>query len=189
MESAARSNREPMTDAHPQIVVVMGVAGSGKTSVGRQLATTLGWTFAEGDEFHPPANVAKMAGGTPLADADRWPWLDAIGQWMKCETAEGRSAVVSCSALKRRYRDRLRLAWPALRLVYLRVDRNELQRRLAVRLEHFFPAQLLDSQLQDLEPPEADERPIVTSGDVDAIVRDVAPLLRPSASVPAGTRS
>jgi gluconokinase len=170
-----------MADASPQIAVVTGVAGSGKTTVGRQLAAALGWTFAEGDDFHPPANVKKMAGGTPLSDADRWPWLDAIGHWMVAEAGENRSAVVSCSALKRRYRDRLRMAWPALRLVYLRVDREELQRRLAVRLEHFFPPQLLDSQLRDLEPPQADEQPIVVSGDVDAIVRSLVPLLRPSA--------
>jgi gluconokinase len=170
-----------MTDAGPQIAIVMGVAGSGKTSVGRQLAAALGWTFAEGDDFHPAANVAKMAGGTPLTDADRWPWLDAIGRWMVTEGTENHSAVVTCSALKRRYRDRLRVAWPPLRLVYLRVDREELQRRLAVRLEHFFPARLLDSQLQDLEPPQADEQPIVVSGDVDAIVRSVVPLLCPSA--------
>jgi gluconokinase len=170
-----------MADQSPQIAVVMGVSGSGKSTVGRQLASALGWTFAEGDDFHPPANVAKMAGGTPLTDADRLPWLDAIGRWMAAEAAESRSAVVSCSALKRRNRDRLRMAWPALRLVYLPVDRGELQRRLAVRLEHFFPARLLDSQLQDLEPPQADEHPIVASGDLDAIVRTVVPLLRPSA--------
>jgi gluconokinase len=167
-----------MVDASPQIVVIMGVSGSGKTSVGRRLAAALGWVYAEGDDFHPPANVKKMAGGTPLTDADRWPWLDAIGRWMVAEAAEGRSAVVSCSALKRRYRDRLRMAWPALRLVYLRVDRQELERRLAVRLEHFFPAKLLDSQLRDLEPPQADEQAIVASGDVEAIVRVVVPLLR-----------
>jgi gluconokinase len=170
-----------MVDPRPQIVILMGVAGSGKTSVGRHLATVLGWTFAEGDDFHPQANVSKMAGGTPLTDADRWPWLDAIGRWIVAETAENRSAVVSCSALKRRYRDRLRLAWPALRLVYLRVEREELRRRLAARLEHFFPAQLLDSQLQELEPPQADEKPIVVSGDVDSIVRSLAPLLSQSA--------
>jgi gluconokinase len=173
---------KPMADARPQIVVVMGVAGSGKTSVGRQLATVLGWTFAEGDDFHPPANVSKMARGTPLTDADRWPWLDAIGRWIVGETAANRSAVVACSALKRRYRDRLRLAWPALRLVYLRVDREELHRRLAARLEHFFPARLLDSQLQDLEPPQPDEQAIVVSGDVDSIVGSLVPLLRQSAS-------
>jgi gluconokinase len=173
----AGSNAGPRIVVVPQIVVVMGVSGSGKTSVGRHLAGTLDWTFAEGDDFHSPANLAKMAGGTPLADADRWPWLDAIGQWMARETAEGRSAVVSCSALKRSYRDRLRLACPALRLVYLRVDREELQRRLAARSGHFFPAQLLDSQLQALEPPEADERPIVASGDVGTIVRYVVPML------------
>jgi gluconokinase len=173
-----------MVDAAPQIVIVMGVAGSGKTSVGRHLAMVLGWTFAEGDDFHPPANVSKMAGGTPLTDADRWPWLDAIGRWIVAETAENRSAVVTCSALKRRYRDRLRLAWPGLRLVYLRVDREELRRRLAARLEHFFPASLLDSQLEDLEPPQADEKPIVVSGDVDTIVRSLAPLLGQSVNVP-----
>lgn len=171
-----------MVDAKPQIVVVMGVSGSGKTSVGRHLAAVLGWSFAEGDDFHPPANVAKMAGGTPLTDADRWPWLDAIGRWIAAETAENRSAVVACSALKRRYRDRLRLAWPALRLVFLRVDREELHRRLVARSEHFFPAGLLDSQLQDLEPPQADEQAMVVSGDVDGIVRSLIPLLRPPAS-------
>jgi gluconokinase len=169
-----------MADTSPQIAVVMGVAGSGKTSVGRQLASALGWAFAEGDDFHPPANVTKMARGTPLTDADRWPWLDAIGRWMAAEAAESHSAVVTCSALKRSYRDRLRMAWPALRLVYLRVDREELQRRLAARLEHFFPAKLLDSQLHDLEPPQADEQPIVVSGNVDAIIRVVVPLLCPS---------
>ncbi len=164
----------------PQIVVVMGVSGSGKTSVGRQLATALGWTFAEGDDFHPRANVAKMAAGTPLDDADRLPWLDAIGRWIVDDAAKGRSAVVTCSALKRRYRDRLRLAWPALRLVYLQVPREELRRRLATRLEHFFPASLLDSQLHDLEPPQPDEHAIEVSGEVDAIVRRLVPILRPS---------
>jgi gluconokinase len=164
----------------------MGVAGSGKTSVGRQLAVALGWTFAEGDDFHPAANVAKMAGGTPLTDADRWPWLDAIGAWIAAEAAQGHSGVVSCSALKRSYRDRLRLAWPALRIVYLGVERAELHRRLAARLEHFFPERLLDSQLNDLEPPQADEQPIVVSGgNVDAIVRYVLPLLRPAGTTAA----
>jgi gluconokinase len=171
-----------MADAIPQVAIVMGVAGSGKTSVGRQLATALGWAFAEGDDFHPAANVAKMASGTPLTDDDRWPWLDAIGKWMAGETAHDGSAVVACSALKHSYRDRLRLAWPPLRLVYLLVDRAELHRRLAVRLEHFFPEKLLDSQLQDLEPPQSDEQPIVVSGKVDTIVRYVVPLLRPSAT-------
>ncbi len=177
-----------MADVTPQIAIVMGVAGSGKTSVGRQLATGLGWAFAEGDDFHSAANVAKMASGTPLTDADRWPWLDAIGSWLVAQTAEGRSAVVACSALKRRYRDRLRLAWPALRLVYLRVDRAELHRRLAARLEHFFPERLLDSQLQDLEPPQADEQALLVSGDVDTIVRQLVPVLRGSASARAGER-
>jgi gluconokinase len=177
-----------MVDAKPQIAVVMGVSGSGKTSVGRHLATALGWTFAEGDDFHPPANVAKMAGGTPLTDEDRWPWLDAIGRWIATETTEDRSAVVTCSALKRSYRDRLRLAWPDLRLIYLRVERADLHRRLAARLEHFFPEKLLDSQLQTLEPPQADEQPIVVSGNVDSIVRYLVPLLRAPRGLAVGER-
>ncbi len=144
-----------------QIVVVMGVAGSGKTSIGSALAEALGWAFAEGDAFHSAANVGKMAAGTPLTDDDRGPWLDAIAAWIDAHVAAGRSAVVACSALKRRYRDRLRRAWPGLRVVYLRGEREVLESRIAARQSHFFPGRLLDSQLADLEPPAADEAPIV----------------------------
>jgi gluconokinase len=144
-----------------RVVVVMGVAGSGKTSIGSALAEALGWAFAEGDSFHSPANVAKMAAGTPLTDDDRWPWLDAIAIWIREQVGAGRSAVVACSALKRRYRDRLRGAWPGLRVVYLRGDRAVLEGRLGARASHFFPRRLLDSQLADLEPPQPDESPIV----------------------------
>jgi gluconokinase len=147
--------------ADPTIVVVMGVAGSGKTTIGQRLATALGWSYAEGDAFHPPANIAKMAEGVPLSDADRAPWLDAIAGWIRAETTAGRSGVVACSALRRAYRDRLRAAWPALRLVVLDVDRDELRRRLHTRPGHFFPETLLESQLATLEPPQADEHPIV----------------------------
>lgn len=170
----------------PQIVVVMGVAGSGKSTIGQGLASALGWSYAEGDAFHPAANIAKMANGVPLSDADRWPWLDAIADWIRAETSAGRSGVVACSALKRAYRDRLRAAWPALRLVVLDVDRAELQRRLQTRPGHFFPETLLASQLATLEPPHADEQAIVLSsvvsgaapaGDVARAVDRIAAML------------
>jgi gluconokinase len=157
------------------ILVVMGVAGSGKTTIGSRLAEVLGWEFAEGDSFHSTANVEKMARGEPLDDADRWPWLDAIGAWVRARVDAGRCAVVACSALKRSYRDRLRSAWPLLRIVYLDADRDMLMSRLAHRPQHFFPQRLLGSQLRDLEPPAADERPIVVTAtdSADAIVRAV----------------
>jgi len=167
----------------PAIVLVMGVAGSGKTTFGQHLATALGWSYAEGDSFHPAANLAKMANGIPLSDADRWPWLEAIAGWIRAETAAGRSGVVACSALKRAYRDRLRAAWPALRLVTLDVDRDELRRRLHARAGHFFPEALLESQLATLEPPQADEHPIVVRpGDANEAVGRIAAILRAGAS-------
>jgi carbohydrate kinase (thermoresistant glucokinase family) len=167
------------------MVVVMGVAGSGKSTVGQRLAESLGWSFGEGDDFHPPANIAKMARGTPLTDADRWPWLDAIGNWLQIEAASGRPGVVACSALKRIYRDRLRAHCPTLRLVYLEVDRDELLRRIRSRAGHFFPERLLDSQLTDLEPPSADEDAIVVpAGSVETVVQQIVPLV--SASGPVG---
>jgi gluconokinase len=170
-----------MADTQPQIVIVMGVAGSGKTTIGQRVAAALGWAFAEGDKFHSPANVAKMAGGTPLTDEDRWPWLDAIGTWIREQTAANRSGVVACSALKRAYRDRLRAAWPALRVVHLEATREELRRRVGDRPGHFFPERLVDSQLADLEPPGPDENPIVVSvGEPDAVVRQILSSLRQS---------
>jgi gluconokinase len=146
---------------HPQIVLVTGPAGAGKTTLGRALAAAMGWEFAEGDSFHPPSNVAKMAAGIPLGDDDRWPWLDAIGAFVGREAARGRSVVVACSALKRSYRDRLRAVLPGLRLVVLSGGRDMLAARIAARSDHFFPAHLLGSQLRDLEPPGADEGAIV----------------------------
>ena len=145
------------------ILLVMGVAGSGKTTIGRALADRLRWPFAEGDAFHPAENVAKMAAGVPLSDADRWPWLDAIAAWIAERVAEGRPAVVACSALKRAYRDRLRIPAPALRIIYLEERRDVLETRIAGRSEHFFPRTLLGSQLVDLEPPQADENAVVAS--------------------------
>ncbi len=136
-------------------IVVMGVSGSGKTTVGTRLAEALGVDYAEGDEFHPPANVAKMAAGTPLDDADREPWLDALAGWLAERSGQG--VVVTCSALKRIYRDRLRASAPDAFFLHLDLPRGELERRLAGRRGHFMPPSLLDSQLATLEPLEPDE--------------------------------
>ena len=140
------------------IVIISGVAGSGKTTVGALLAGRLGWRFADADDFHPAANVAKMRAGIPLTDADRGPWLRAIGAWMDERIARGEDAVVGCSALKRSYRDRLLAGRPDARMVFLAPDREVLARRLAARHGHFFPEQLLGTQLDALEPPAPDER-------------------------------
>ena len=139
------------------IVVVAGVSGSGKTTVGTLLAERLGWTFADGDGFHPAASVARMRAGLPLTDADRDPWLAAIADWMDQQIAAGRSAVIACSALRRAYRARLLGGRPAARMVFLLISRDEGETRLTTRPGHFFPAALLDSQLETLEPPQPDE--------------------------------
>jgi gluconokinase len=148
------------------IVIVAGVAGSGKTTVGAQVAGRLGWRFADADEFHPAANVAKMRAGVPLTDEDRVPWLRAIGAWMDDLIAAGQSGVVTCSALKRAYRDELLRGRPAVTMFFLQVTRDVLVRRLTGRLGHFFPEELLDSQLRTLEPPAPDERVVIVSADV-----------------------
>jgi gluconokinase len=145
-----------MSGPAPAMLVVMGVSGSGKTTVARRLAESLGYRFLEGDELHPPASIAKMRAGIPLQDADRWSWLDAIAAWMGRELAAGHSGVVACSALKRAYRERLRRAGPAVRFIYLEVGHDELVRRMRGR-EHFMPLALLGSQLAALEEPDGDE--------------------------------
>lgn len=137
----------------------MGVAGSGKTTIGTQLARALGSPYLEGDSFHAPEAIAKMRAGQPLTDEDRWPWLDRIGAAMHSEIAAHGIAVAACSALKRRYRDRLRqtIGQP-VRFVYLEAGRDELSRRLAARHGHFMPSSLIPSQLEALEPPTPDEQ-------------------------------
>jgi gluconokinase len=140
------------------ILIVAGVSGCGKTTVGALLAGQLNWEFADADDFHPEANVAKMRAGIPLTDADREPWLRSVGRWMDSEIAVGRSAVVACSALKRAYRDLLLTGRPAAVMAFLMVSREELDRRLLARTGHFFPEKLLDSQLTTLEPPQPGER-------------------------------
>lgn len=141
----------------PDIVVVMGVSGSGKTTVAKGLSTVLGWEFAEGDAFHPEANVAKMRSGTPLTDEDRWPWLELVAEWIQSRLDAGQSGIITCSALKRSYRDRLNRRGSGVTFVYLAGDKETIAARLSVRQGHFFPTTLLDSQFADLEEPTADE--------------------------------
>ncbi|MFH9014324.1 gluconokinase [Streptomyces sp. NPDC017943] len=139
----------------PHVVVVMGVAGTGKTTIGPLLAARLGVPYAEGDDFHPPANIEKMSAGTPLTDEDRGPWLDAIGGW--AQGRAGLGGVVSCSALKRSYRDRLRATAPGVVFLHLTGDRALIEDRMSHRKGHFMPTALLDSQFGTLQPLEADE--------------------------------
>jgi carbohydrate kinase (thermoresistant glucokinase family) len=136
-------------------VVVMGVSGAGKSTIALRLADELGWDFAEGDDLHPPENVTKMAAGQALTDADRMPWLEQVAGWIDDEIAGSRHGVITCSALTRAYRDILRR--PEVLFVYLSVPRAELERRVRGRRGHYMPASLLDSQLNALEPPAADE--------------------------------
>jgi len=145
----------------PEVLVVMGVSGSGKTTVATLLAERLGWPFAEGDDFHPPANVAKMRGGTPLTDADRMPWLQAIAGWIDARRAAASGGIVSCSALKRAYRTILIGERRDVRLIYVRGSQALIGARIAARHDHFMPATLLQSQFDTLEEPAADERPII----------------------------
>ena len=142
----------------PQAVVVMGVSGCGKTTVGARLAARLGWDYAEADNFHSQANVAKMRSGVPLGDADRWPWLDSLADWIDTRRRAGRHCVVACSALKRAYRDRLARGHDDVRFVYLRGEHDTIARRLAGRTGHYMPLSLLGTQFETLEEPAEDER-------------------------------
>ena len=164
------------------ILIVAGVSGSGKTTVGALLAGRLHWRFADGDTFHSAANIAKMRAGYPLTDEDRRPWLVAITAWMDERSAHGESAVVTCSALKRAYRDDLLAGRPEARMIFLTVDRYELARRLAARHGHFFPERLLSTQLGALELPGPDEPAVtvVSSGaDPEDTVAAIIALVRP----------
>jgi gluconokinase len=145
-------------------IVVMGVSGSGKTSAARELTRQLGWEYIEGDDLHPEANVAKMAAGTPLDDDDRWPWLRQIAQVIGEHEAAGTSLVITCSALKRAYRDLLRDGHPSVWFAHVDVSREVLAERLAQRTGHFMPPSLLDSQLATLEQLEPDEPGAAISG-------------------------
>jgi gluconokinase len=151
------------------ILIVAGVAGSGKTTIGALVAGRLRWRFADADTFHPPASVAKMHAGIPLTDADRQPWLRAVAAWMDERIKDGESAVITCSALKRAYRDLLLDGRPAASMVFLQVSREELERRLLSRPDHFFPERLLDSQLATLELPAQGERVRIVAEDGDSV--------------------
>jgi carbohydrate kinase (thermoresistant glucokinase family) len=155
-------------------VVFMGVAGTGKSAVGRPVAERLGADYAEGDDFHPSTNIAKMSGGTPLTDEDRWPWLRALAEWTRERAAAGRPTVVTCSALRRAYRDVLREGAPDTFFVHLVGEPALILERMSGR-EHFMPASLLDSQIATLEPLEPDEDGMTAdiSRPTDEIVEEV----------------
>ena len=162
----------------------MGVSGCGKSTVGRLLADRLGFEYAEGDDYHPPSNVEKMQSGIALDDTDRRGWLAALSDRIGAARAQGRGLVVSCSALKRAYRDRLRLAAADLQLVHLAGEFDVLQRRLAARTGHYMPASLLQSQFADLQVPGPDENPLVfpvslSPDQLVATIVDSLPLLKP----------
>jgi gluconokinase len=153
------------------ILVMMGVCGCGKSTVGEALAKSLGWRFLDADDFHPPANVAKMAGGTPLTDEDRWPWLDGIADELAAILARGEHAVLACSALRQAYRDRLARAGD-VRFVHLAGDRATIAARLADRKHRYMPSSLLDSQFAALEAPAA-ALVVDVSQDIDRQVAQV----------------
>jgi gluconokinase len=156
-------------------LVVMGVSGSGKSTVAAALTTATGWTFVEGDDLHPEENRRKMAAGVPLTDDDRWPWLRRIADRIGAAERAGENLVVTCSALRRAYRDLLRDGHPSVRFVHLDVDAGVLRERVASRHHEYMPATLLDSQLTALEPPGADERAVTVdaAGPLDATVAAV----------------
>ena len=162
-----------------RVVVMMGVSGSGKTTVAERVAAQFGWPFQEGDKLHPAANVAKMAAGHPLTDEDRWPWLDIIARWIDARLAAGENGIITCSALKRAYRTRVGNGKPGVVIVYLHGDRATLDQHVHGRHHEFMPATLLDSQLATLEEPAPDEHVIEVDvgGTVDHTVSEVVRLL------------
>lgn len=158
-------------------IVIMGVSGAGKSSVGQALAVQMGAVFIDADALHPEANVTKMASGVPLTDEDRWPWLDLVGRSLSSSDENG--TIVACSALKRSYRDAIRAAAPETSFILLQADPSELQDRLAQRPGHFMPASLLTSQLDTIEELEQDEsgRTIKSTGGIDKAVERIRGLL------------
>ena len=159
----------------PCALVVMGVSGSGKSTIADKLAERLSWTFEDGDRFHPASNVAKMKAGHPLTDEDRWPWLQAIADEIDRVCEAGEHAVIACSALKRAYRDILVHKRNDVRIIYLKGTEELIASRLSLRKGHFMPPGLLASQFKTLEPPDVDENPVTVSIDasVEAIVDDI----------------
>lgn len=164
----------------PCALVVMGVSGSGKSTIADKLAERTGWKFEDGDRFHPPSNVVKMSAGHPLTDEDRWPWLQAIAAEIDRACGAGEHAVIACSALKRVYRDILVHGRSDVRIIYLEGSQQLIAERLARRKHHFMPPDLLDSQFKTLEAPEASENAVTVSIDaaVEAIVDDIVRQLK-----------
>ena len=160
--------------------MIMGVSGSGKTTVAERVAGQLGWAFQEGDVLHPAANVAKMAAGTPLTDEDRAPWLAIIAAWIQARLDAGENGLITCSALKRSYREQIGNGKPGVQIVYLRGDRATLDAHVHGRHHEFMPATLLDSQLETLQEPAPDEHVIEVDvgGTVDHTVAEVVRQLR-----------
>ena len=157
------------------IIILMGVSGSGKTTLGKHLAADLDWPFYDGDDFHPQANVEKMARGEALTDDDRWPWLDALHQHIDALLAQGKHAILACSALKHSYRERLRGAHAEVRMVYLQGSYALILHRLQERHHHFMPADLLTSQFEALEEPQASEGVLTVdiARPLDVLSRDI----------------
>ncbi len=166
----------PDPDRSVGVIVVMGVSGSGKSTVAERLAARLGWTFVDGDAFHSPAHIAKMQAGHPLDDDDRAPWLATIAAWIDARLQAREPGVVVCSALRRAYRDALVRGRSTVRIAYLNGERGLIEERLAHRQGHFMPASLLDTQFAILEPPEPDEHAVVVgiAADADTIAATIA---------------
>jgi gluconokinase len=165
----------------PCALIVMGVSGSGKSTIAEKLAQRLNWSFEDGDRFHPASNVAKMSAGHPLTDEDRWPWLRAIADEIDRVCKAGARAVIACSALKRAYRDILVHGRSDVRIIYLNGNQPLIAKRLAARKGHFMPSGLLENQFKTLEPPAPTENPVTVSIDasVESIVDDIVRQLGP----------
>ena len=163
---------EDATSPAHAVVIIMGVSGSGKSTIGSFLAQRLRWEFEDADWFHPTSNVDKMHRGIPLTDEDRWPWLRAIAAWIDKTRRSGGHGIIACSALKRRYRNVLIADRADVRLVYLKGDETLIARRIATRHEHFMPPSLLHSQFKELEEPGPDENPFIVS--IESEPREIA---------------
>ena len=174
------------TKPETAFIIVMGVSGSGKSTIASLLAIRLGWTYEDGDWFHPANNVAKMHAGHALEDEDRWPWLRAIAAAMADARRQNKRMVIACSALKRKYRDILVNGARDVHIVYLKGTREQIALRMSLRHGHFMPPSLLDSQFDTLEEPQADERPIVVSTDAHPkeLVERIVAQLRDTKSLP-----